>query len=784
LTEIQGGYVAQKKKGSVAGWIIGFAALVALLGGAPVGIWIVIIGFAAHYVYKLNKAAEPSNSDAKPSSQAYAAPARRERPDLSIQAKSTEQSGYSIPAPPKDFAGPGAWVPYGKSVEVAGFTIAGGMLYVGAKRGPSHGETEPALIDPKKPVSRNRGDFTERLTNYWPSYSEITPEARRAYLRWLAEGKCHPGADLGFVFLYFYGLERRAVRDVASDPAAVADRPHIIAELKRLLEIYGQKSGSFRGYAGNLLQLLELADFPSKLYESAVPDTPPSYDLPYHLRLALGQAAMDGVPIPTHVALGWAEQDPGVTRRLPVTRCKAEFRALFEEKYRDLHGDGIKLTANRTKLKLSYRPASAAFRGAGEVNLRFGDIPDVTALTAPVKKLQAVVDACADELDSYSRFLGRNPERRESLEAVLQLPVQLWPESSRQVLATLKTRVADSLVIMKFQDLAGAFKAAENLTKEKVLALASALETSNVCMEPDVLAGAKPPKSEDDVILFHSEPASIESRRAAAYKAATITVELAAGVAAADGDFSASELRHLTTHVESWVHLPAPLRQRLKARIRLLTVAPVSLASLKKKIEPLALATREAIASFSATMVQADGKVTPDEVKYLEKLYKLLSVDTQKMYSAIHMAATSDSPSIVASAVPTAGVSLDAARITALQKDSEKVSALLANIFTEEEPVITPPGPDLVEELSSEHSSGESRILSLDESHSAFARMLVSRPSWLRNELNDVALDLDVMLDGALERVNEAALDAHDMAFTEGDDPIEVNPEIIEKINQ
>ena len=70
----------------------------------------------------------------------------------------------------------------------------------------------------------------------------------------------------------------------------------------------------------------------------------------------------------------------------------------------------------------------------------------------------------------------------------------------------------------------------------------------------------------------------------------------------------------------------------------------------------------------------------------------------------------------------------------------------------------------------------------MDSSHSALARLLLSRPHWAREELIDAAADLDLMLDGALERINEAAFDAYDIPFTEADDPVEINPEILEKI--
>ena len=90
------------------------------------------------------------------------------------------------------------------------------------------------------------------------------------------------------------------------------------------------------------------------------------------------------------------------------------------------------------------------------------------------------------------------------------------------------------------------------------------------------------------------------------------------------------------------------------------------------------------------------------------------------------------------------------------------------------------PRPD-VEEVSIEPETAVG-FLGLDAAHSSFARILLTRPQWTRQELLDVAEDLDLMLDGALERINEASFDAHDLPLTEGDDPIEVSNEILEKL--
>ena len=777
--------MGKQRRIPAAVWVFGIMAVFAKIGDASTGVWIFIgILALAYWLIRSSKAKKsPAPSQAKPMVAQWQPPDNQSS-EVIVEAAKASQKSYPIPPPPQNTNMPSRWLSEKESVDVAGIRIPSGLVYVGSNLRGASGGTEPALIDPSKSVSRNRGDFTERLTDYWASYSEISPDARRAYLLWLADGKKHPEANIGFVFLYFYGLERRAIFDAKTDPVAEAERPVIAAETRRLLSIYGNQSNTFSSYAQRFLRFLELSEISEKLYAQALPALEDSYELPYLLRLALGQTAVDGVAVPAHLAIAWAEHEPTISKRTPVTRCAEEFRKLFALKYQQKFGEGLRLTVNRTKLKLSYPPASPGFNGfSGGINLHFGEIPDVSALTGPPKKIQAIVEECAAELDGYSRFLGRSPEKKDSLEAVLLLPVQLWSDSARAKLSMLKARVVEDVQIMTLSELSEIFNSAEAPNRERLLGLAKALEVEHICIEPDVLAGAKIPKSEENLVLFHGDSTSVESRNTAAYKSALVTLELAAGVASADGDFSAAELEHINVSIDKWAHLTPSSQNRLKARVRLLMVSPMSLAALKKKVEPLDSATKEAIASFTATLVQADGVVSPDEIKFLEKVYKLLGVDTKKVYSNVHHAVTTESTPETAMATGGVTFKLDSARIAALQQDSAKVATLLSGIFVEDEP-IAPVAPVATAPVEAEDEPADTRILGLDEPHSAFARLLMSRPTWAREELNNVALDLDLMLDGALERVNEASLDTFDIPVTEGDDPIEVNSEINEKVTQ
>ncbi|MBF3290785.1 tellurite resistance TerB family protein, partial [Pseudomonas aeruginosa] len=67
---------------------------------------------------------------------------------------------------------------------------------------------------------------------------------------------------------------------------------------------------------------------------------------------------------------------------------------------------------------------------------------------------------------------------------------------------------------------------------------------------------------------------------------------------------------------------------------------PPTLQSLKKKLEPLADSARRAVAAFLAHLAQVDGEVSPAEVKLLERVYKTLQLDSQSLYSDLHVVAS------------------------------------------------------------------------------------------------------------------------------------------------
>lgn len=68
------------------------------------------------------------------------------------------------------------------------------------------GATEPSAIYCKTPIKFNPDSNNIPKMNYFPSYTQMTPEQRWLYLNWLTNIALP--IDIGYVFVFYYGLER------------------------------------------------------------------------------------------------------------------------------------------------------------------------------------------------------------------------------------------------------------------------------------------------------------------------------------------------------------------------------------------------------------------------------------------------------------------------------------------------------------------------------------------------------------------------------------------------
>lgn len=681
--------------------------------------------------------------------------------------------GHASLGPDEAAAGDRLWRSPGEAVELAGATINEGLLYVGSGLPALNGYgAEPALIDPKLKVDTKRVDWAGAGLDYWPSYSTIPPGSRAAYLAWLARGRPLESIPLGYVFLFFYGLERRVLLDARHLPAALGEVPQIRREVVRLLSAFGQHR-SFSSYATEFLAAIDVL-FPDPDIEPAAPPER-SWELPVDLRARLGRLVAAGKPIPANLALAWARSAPDIILRTPASRCADEFAALFIARYQQRYGDGLVVKEPRRRLELHYRPASASFGGA--VKLPIGDLPDVSGLTAPVTKLRELVDTCTDELDAYSRWIGRNAGQPNPLLAAALLPPEARSTTGSaevdQLGAWLDERLGDGRqTTVAAADLLRWWPDAEDgkLDKAGAVLLAQLLSRLGFGMEPDVRFGGPTIEAGGSVVVFR-QSADAPSAPSPAYTSATVVARLGMAMASADGTVSEEEIAGIDAHLSRALELSGAESARLDAHLHWLRGEAPSLAGLKKRVAHLTAQQREELGDFLIAVAGADGQVGPAEVTALGKLYSTLGLDPASVFARVHAFAAGGSAAPSPSTGTAGPVALDMDRVQATLHETHEVSALLSDVFADDEPAPTTAAPP-----------SEPGIAGLDAAHSALLRQLRGRAEIPRAEFEEHARHLGLLPDGALDTINDAAFERVGMAVAVGDDPIEVETEALEEM--
>ena len=683
------------------------------------------------------------------------------------------------------------WVPAGESVTIAGREI-GGMVYVGRGR-TAGGKPDHAFIDPAKLVAYRADDLQAEGMPYWPNYSTIHPRSRATYLAWLAGGRSHPDYNVGYVFLYFYGLERRFF----------VDRPHrreqlaIVAEVERLREAYGADR-SVDGYLGSFLQAAQLAM--AKDDETPAPEFRKSgHEIPPAVRLTIGSLLQDAKPVPAEWMLSWLATHPERRLRMPAQRAFPEYRELFLIRFRERYPDGLKIAAPRRLLSLTYRAASTNF----EVELAT-KVPDISQLSAPLEKAVRIADRTADELDKFSRYLGRNPEGRGTIEAHALLPEPLRPLFPCPELDELREwarrRIAEGGLIAVdhlIERLEG--QAPEKIGKRHLTGAADALARLSIGMAPDPRFALRSPRSGEPVVLF-ALPEGVTRLEEVSkdYPAALLSLVMGTFIAHADGTVSELERRHLTERIASSTLLSVSEKARLRANLEWMMAVPPDLAPIRRRVKEVGAEVRHGLGRLALAAVGADGVIDPAEIKAIRTLYRILELDADGIYRELHALAAPSEPVTVfqpqtpdteylipapppaAAAAGPAPIVLDQERVAAIMQDTTQVSNVLHAVFAD-------PAEEAAED-EDEARGGQAartpdrsaRFAGLDAKHRRLVEELLRQRSWAPPEFEKLARQFELLPAGVLETINEWAFERFDSALIEENGNYEVNPDLVD----
>lgn len=239
-----------------------------------------------------------------------------------------------------------------------------------------HDKPDPSTIWAYLPV---REGFFSPLP-YWPHYIDLSPEQRFAYLTWLRD--VSKPVDTGFVFLYFYGLERHLI---------IGDIDRAVDQIIKLRNHHPNKS--FQTYSRNSIIhaciMRNRLDILATLHEKTeVQDFSNAQILLAH-NLGLELSAGNLIDL-------FYKLYP--KSRKAIKEGRNLLNSVTEETLTELYGKSSMslddININRTRVITETRFCNYSFPD----HIRFVDITDYTSCKGLLKKIDAVFNI------SYERY--------------------------------------------------------------------------------------------------------------------------------------------------------------------------------------------------------------------------------------------------------------------------------------------------------------------------------------------------------------------------------------------
>ncbi len=660
------------------------------------------------------------------------------------------------------------WYGKGQSVNVQGYDIADGMVYVGETLpNLDEYENDACLINPKLEISLF--EPIDERTEYWPQYAYISEKCRYNYLKWLINGRCDPKISIGYVFLFFYGLERRLFVDGQQEGISATEQTEIIDEVNRLLEIYGSNDSFFQ-YAHNFLAISSL------IYKTKIPDhINLDNRLESSFQVLLAQYVIAKKAISADMALQWIALRPEFSLKTPARRCEKEFKELFAIKYQKEFANGLIIKPNKTLLKLKYHVANPSLRYG--LNLKIPELPNPFILKAPLKKINMLVEECTVELEPYSRFIRCKDNSPDSLAALALLPKELTHSSVDKVQTRLTQICTEPPKLISLKLLYEIFEKTipAKISKKEAENFVTLVENIGFGIVPNVrLYNIKP---DTEVIIF---PQKLSFKPSKEFHTISIIIHL--GASQIDDNVSPEKEKILQKLIQDSNKITEIEQEYLLKFLYWCLRVPQKVTGLKQKLSAISITEKIAISHILVSIAHANSFITPKEVKQLEKLYTILELDKKQVTSDIHTMvnevvtvglcdreSTFSIPKPIYSA-DSNSFHLNEELIKVLEEETHQVKGVLEGIFSESD------------EIEPEIPPANNPLTSLDQAHQHLFNQLLTQETWDKIAVHKMCKKLGLMTDGAMEVLNEWAFVHVDEPIIEDGEPIYIDVNLAKEI--
>jgi hypothetical protein len=654
------------------------------------------------------------------------------------------------------------WFGPGSTLMIHGLIVQSPLVYVRSKN-----QNEPSVV--RKDLRAGPSTMVEELP-YWPSYRDMTSAQRWTYLKWL-EGGRRSRVDVGYAFVFFYGLERR-LTGPGSHQISKDERKALLLELKKLCRMYPD-SYSFQSYS----QKLDQSQWP------VLPEQVHFDPLTEEYRIWGDETFIFGIsclshnkqPFTIEHALQWFEGEIKNSMKVAADRCKNESVLLFRRRIEKYVGDGIVLGPGKSNISNIYVPANLSLRNSGGRTDR--SIPRALEAQRILNQLRTFAHSCFEDLTPCAKMIGSETTAILKNRASFLLPVEIrYLSQPANALSSTLSRMADATSCLALKEIQIEIGIGEEPLKKLENQFFEVCAELGFLVEPDPRFGVITGNQIDNVAIRKS---TLPDSKVASAKvsAALRTALLGANVLRSSSIKAQIPKQIIADTIADCYELQLFELERVSVFVTWLAENAPKIT--KSTFLGMEEAFRDMARRSLLSIIRQSAQVTGPTIKSLTAIFMAWGWSERDVYSQLHedgpvvISAEKDSPRFKIPQQPTQRVEntpvVDIKKLRAQQAETKEVSELLGQVF----------GEEVEETVTLSESSQDGPSSAVFQIIRSLVPGEMSKADWQhlasQNQLAGGAL---------LELLNDYAIDKCGDVLIVGDDPLEIEEDILAELQK
>lgn len=596
---------------------------------------------------------------------------------------------------------------------------------------------------------------------YWPDYRAISPEQRYEYLQWLSLGKkdYFTSRDIGYLFLYFYGLEVRALEDHK-------DIELITKEVCRLLKIFGDKSGSVRRYLCSFVIFVSAQQNYGFKYLSDIIEYIHNYDTISPINILLNTYISQDKSIPTNEIFQVMYLYPNTPSSRIIENNLALFKTLYEQRYTKTYPMGFLPKAGKTTTSIDYTPARPL--PYGNSRLYQCKIPAPIRTTSQFQPLCDLWNNCIEDLRSFNaRQKGQDITSNaywvlpDEVKAVIRHPdADKWDNLYSKSIEIMDSEYCITAV-KELMNLCR-IETNKNLTQAQKQIIINTAHDNHIILLPDISMNGRQLSDADYLIMLRDTTKQNLSEN---YQAAAILLELGMGIAAADGDIAKDEISYINDVLnQQFILSPYELSCLKKLQKLFETHYPSAEKTVKLLKNKLSTEQFEEIAKYSIR-IAVIGSINEDELKVIRKTTHIMGLsdnivnnylNEQPFLVTVRKKKKIQSGEIIPQRTQEK-IHIDQEALKNTEVETQKVKEILNSILSSDDANMddaADSAPDEQEKNVKTVDKIQDIYSNIDERYRPALTEIMHRDEWTIKELTSLLKQYGFMLNGFVDYVN------------------------------